>query len=267
VPGADTTWHWAERQPMASYLAMVAIGDYRVRTSTHNGLPVVTAVDASLPTFIDAVVARTPEIIDFLATQFGPYPFDAEGGIVQSDPAVRSALENQSRPVYSAGFFQAGASAVANTSVLAHELAHQWFGDSVTVADWSDLWLNEGFATYAQWLWLQHSGGMSPKATFDALYRGRSFPVGAPAVRTPATEFDDAVYDRGAATLEALRISVGDAMFFRIIQAWAAQRKYGNGSTAQFIGLAESMSGKALGPMFTAWLYTPGRPPYPKAIG
>jgi aminopeptidase N len=177
---------------------------------------------------------------------------------------VRFALENQSRPVYSSTFFERPGD---DSPVIAHELAHQWYGDSVSVADWSDIWLNEGFATYAQWLWTEHEGGLSPLASFEALYRGGKLPQDPPAVRTPVNEFADAVYDRGAATLEALRITVGDAAFFRIIRVWVAQRAYGNGSTSQFITLAERISGKALGPFFTAWLFTAGTPSYPKAMG
>jgi aminopeptidase N len=263
--GATTTWHWVEDRPMASYLAMIAIGNYRVVTSTHDGLPVVSAVDASLPRAIDAEIARTPEIVDFLATQFGPYPFDAEGGIVQSDREIPFALENQTRPVYSSAFF--GDGSAPNLTVIAHELAHQWYGDSVSVANWSDVWLNEGFATYAEWLWTEHEGGATPRQTFDALtgVRGK-LPLEAPAVRTQANLFDNAVYDRGAATLEALRITVGDAAFFRIIREWAAQRQYGNGSTAQFIALAEQVSGKPLDAFFHAWLYEAAKPPTPKPM-
>ncbi len=260
--GADTTWHWSEHAPMASYLAMVAIGNYRVRMSTHNGLPVVTAVDSSLSQSIDSQIAETPEIIDFLATQFGPYPFDAEGGIVQTDPDVRFALENQSRPVYSSEFFQGG----ENTGVIAHELAHQWYGDSVSVQEWSDVWLNEGFATYAEWLWSEHNGQDSPKQIFDRYYDS-GLPTDPPAVRTAANLFENSVYVRGGATLEALRITVGDATFFKIIQGWAAQRKYGNGSTAQFIAFADQISGKSLDAFFQAWLFTSGKPTYPKPLG
>jgi aminopeptidase N len=261
--GGETTWHWAEHSPMASYLAMVVIGKYRVVSGTHDGLPVVTAVDASLPSTVDGQVARTPEIVDFLASQFGPYPFDAIGGIVQTDSRVNFALENQSRPVYSSRFF---AAAGDDTSVIAHELAHQWYGDSVSVANWSDVWLNEGFATYAEWLWAQHEGGASPKQTFDKVYQS-GLPSDPPAVRTVSNLFGESVYTRGAATLEALRIAVGDTDFYRIIRTWAAQRKYGNGSTAQFIALAEQLSGKSLSTLFTDWLYTPGKPPYPKPLG
>ncbi len=263
VSGGDTTWHWAENKPMASYLAMVAIGKYRVTMSTHDGLPVVNAVDASLPTSIDPQIAQTPEIIDFLATQFGPYPFDAEGGIVQADREIPFALENQSRPVYSSEFFGSG----DDRQVIAHELAHQWYGDSVSVANWSDVWLNEGFATYAEWLWIQHLGGATPKQTFDRTFQasktGKSVYLEAPAIRTPANLFDQAVYQRGAETLEALRITVGDTAFFQIIREWAAQRQYGNGSTAQFIALADQVSGKSLDSFFHAWLYENALPPYP----
>ena len=248
---------------MASYLAMVAIGRYRVATSTHNGLPVVTAVDASLPTEIDNQLAKTPQIIDFLATQFGPYPFDAEGGIVQTDTRIGFALENQTRPVYSAAFFARGQQ---DLGVIAHELAHQWYGDSVSLSSWSDIWLNEGFATYAEWLWTEHTGGATPKETFDRLLSGGKFPTDPPATPTETSQFGASVYDRGAASLEALRISVGDKAFFQIIQAWAAQRKFGNGDTKQFIALAEQLSGKPLDALFAAWLYTPGKPPYPKAL-
>jgi aminopeptidase N len=260
--GANTTWHWAEDKPMASYLAFVAIGKYRVTMSTHNGLPVVNAVDATLPTSIDAQINQTPQVIDFLATQFGPYPFDAEGGVVQSDKEIPFALENQSRPVYSSTFFPAGST---NLQVIAHELAHQWYGDSVSVANWSDVWLNEGFATYAEWLWIEHTTGTTPKQTFDrllpALRTGKY--AEAPAVRTTSNLFDQAVYQRGAATLEALRITVGDTAFFQIIRGWAAQRQYGNGSTAQFIAFADQISGKSLDSFLQAWLYENPVPAYP----
>ncbi len=264
--GATTTWRWSEDKPMASYLAMVVIGKYRVVNTTHNGMPVVVAVDSSLPTTVDAQVAHTPEIVDFLTTQFGPYPFDAEGAIVHNEPKFRFALENQTRPVYSYVFFRDGGD---QTGVVAHELAHQWYGDSVSVADWSDVWLNEGFATYAEWLWAQHQGGKTPKQSFDDLYYGRGEPpmdLAATAKPTVATLFGDEVYKRGAATLEALRITVGDAAFFKIIRAWAADRKYRNGSTAQFIALADRESGKSLDAFFKPWLFVNGKPPYPKPL-
>jgi aminopeptidase N len=262
--GGATTWHWTEDKPMASYLAMVAIGKYRVVNSTHDGMPVVLAVDATLPTTVDAQLAHTPQIVDFLATQFGPYPFDAMGGIVHNDNRFNFALENQTRPVYASIFFKAPGD--QGTTVIAHELAHQWYGDSVSVANWKDVWLNEGFATYAEWLWTQHEGGKTPKASFDEIYNGRGLADEGAAQPTVRTLFGEEVYIRGAATLEALRITVGDTKFFQIIRTWAAQRAYGNGDTAQFIALANQISGKSLDAFFKPWLFSSDKPPYPKPL-
>jgi aminopeptidase N len=261
--GSDTTWHWVESAPMASYLALIAIGRYRVTTSTHNGLPVVLAVASSLPRTIDASLAKTPQILDFLITQFGPYPFDAVGGVVHDDQRLKFALENQTRPTYAPGFFSP---IMDPSATIAHELTHQWFGDNVSVGDWSDVWLNEGFATYAEWLWSEHEGRDTPKQIFDEMYQGK-LPLDAPAKPTVATLFGPASYQRGAATLEALRIAVGDATFWQIIRGWARKYAGGNATTAQFIAYADQVSGKSLDSFLKTWLDDPGKPPYPQPLG
>jgi aminopeptidase N len=262
-----TTWHWRESQPMASYLATAAIGDYRVVTSTHDGRPVVLAVASSLPASYDAVLARTPEVLDFLVTQFGPYPFDASGGIIHDDSQVRFALENQTRPVYAPVFFQRAGDA---TWVIAHELAHQWYGDSLSVTNWRDLWLNEGFATYAEWLWTEHTGGQSAQESFADMYQGilaRKISPVPPANPTAATLFSDSVYKRGAATLGALRITIGDQLFFKVLRGWAADHAGTNVSTEEFIAYVDRVTGRHLDNFFQAWLYSGGTPPYPKPLG
>jgi len=259
-----TTWTWRESSPMASYLATMVVGHYRLHESTtSSGLPVVTAVHTSLPTSIDDELARTPEIIDFESTVFGPYPFDAEGGIVVQ-PIIGFALENQTRPVYSAGFFIGGGD---QTWVIAHELAHQWYGDSVSVHDWSEIWLNEGFATYAEWLWEEHIGVRPAQLEFVNTYNRQpdSFwlqPAGSP----PKDQlFGDAPYTRGGLTLGALRATVGDDAFFTILKQWAARKKDSTGTTPEFIALAQEISGKQLGQLFHDWLYGTTKPPLPVA--
>ena len=263
VNGSLTTWRWVEAAPMASYLAVAAIGRFRVATTTHNGLPVVLAVADTLPPTVDTELAKTPAIVDFLVSQFGPYPFNSMGGIVHTETSL-DALETQTRPAYSSDDFDSADDA---DDTMAHELAHQWFGDSVTVADWSDIWLNEGFATYAEWLWSEHVGGRTPKQSFDRLYnRGDDLPLDPPARPTLDSLFGDSVYDRGAATLEALRITVGDEIFWRIIRGWAQVHAGGDATTAEFIAYADRVSGVSLDTFLRTWLYTPGKPPYPQPL-
>ncbi|HEY7224264.1 MAG TPA: M1 family metallopeptidase [Micromonosporaceae bacterium] len=259
-----TTWTWRESSPMAPYLATMVVGNYRVLQSTHDGRPVVLAVHSSLPASIDLELAQTPQIVDYLASVFGPYPFDALGGIVINEPRVNFALENQTRPVYAATFF-----ADPDPSwVLAHELAHQWYGDSVSINDWSDIWLNEGFATYAEWLWNEHRGVQTAQQAFDRLY---ALPDDAQLWQVPPANLGldhifqapGSEYARGAMTLQALRLTVGDDAFFRILRGWAAQKKDGVATTRDFIAFAEQVSGRQLDQLFQDWLYGTVRPPRP----
>ncbi|WP_127499722.1 M1 family metallopeptidase [Actinoplanes solisilvae] len=268
VPGPSdttdgwTTWVWSENSPMASYLSMVVIGQYRVTSTTHAGKPMVLAVPESFPANgpAERSLAKTGEITDFLATKFGPYPFAANGGVAVEDRRIGYALETQSRPVYGPGFFTAG----PNESVVAHELAHQWFGDSVAIEKWQDIWLNEGFATYAEWLWSEKSGRGSVQQNFDRAYA--SYPWNQP-VETgnpgAARIFGDAVYQRGAMTVYALRKTIGDAAFDQLLTRWTSEHRNGNANTDELIALAEQVSGKQLDDFFRSWLFTTGKPAKP----
>jgi aminopeptidase N len=258
-----TRWNWRSTKPMATYLAFVAIGQYEIDQSTApNGLPVINAYGEGLGAngpAARASIERTAETIDFESSQFGPYPFEAEGGVVPNAP-LGFALENQTRPVYSSAFFRRG----SNGYVVAHELAHEWYGDSVAVAQWRHVWLNEGFASYAEWLWSEHEGEGTPQELFAATVAAHPaddpFWQVAPADPGVAELFGDAVYDRGAMTLQALRNTVGDETFFAILKKWAADRQYGNGTTEEFINLSKSLSGKPLDALFNAWLYAKAKP-------
>ncbi|WP_203825492.1 M1 family metallopeptidase [Actinoplanes palleronii] len=252
-----TTWRWSEGSPMASYLSTVVIGQYRVTTSTHDGKPMIVAVPESMAATSPAAtsLARTGEITDYLASVFGPYPFDANGGVVVSDKRIGYALETQTRPVYGDTFF----AGEPNPGVVAHELAHQWFGDSVALRRWQDIWLNEGFATYAEWLWSEHDGQDSAQKLFDKSYAAFdwSTPPGDPGA---ARIFGAPVYQRGGMTVHALRKTIGDDAFFRLLKTWTTDHKDGNADTAQFITTAEQVSGKDLKAFFDAWLNGTTRP-------
>jgi aminopeptidase N len=221
----------------------------------------VIAIPESLPADGPAAksLARTGEVADYLETLFGPYPFDAYGGVVIDDDRVGYALETQARPVYGQVFFAGG----EDTSVVAHELAHQWFGDSVALERWQDIWLNEGFATYAEWLWQEHEGAGTAQQLFDRIYARASWAVkpGDPSVDNL---FGTAVYLRGAMTVHALRRTIGDPAFFGLLKTWTAEHRDGNATTAEFVAAAEKAAGgKDLDPLFQAWLFGTTRPPRP----
>jgi len=258
-----TRWYWRSAQPQATYLATLAIGQYDItRDVTPDGQPVINAYSELLPADFDAAarsaVERTAEIVEWQSRIFGPYPFGAQGGVVTPPGTLGFALETQTRPMYGANFFRAG----ANTSVVVHENAHQWFGDSVSVAQWKEIWLNEGFASYAEWLWSEEQGEGTTDEIFDYLYATQpaDFWTVKPGDPGPSRLFDGAVYDRGAMTLHRLRRTVGDDDFFEILRTWTAEHRYGNATTEQFIALSEKISGLQLDDLFQTWLYTPSKP-------
>jgi len=219
------------------------------------------ALPSDVGTGIQASFGRQPEFLRFMSGQFGPYPFATSGGIVDDYPDIGFALETQTRPVYSRWFF---GDASGNDYVFVHELAHQWFGDSVAVARWEDIWLNEGFATYAEWLWSEHEGSDTPQQIYDWFTTEVSpdDPFWALMIGDPGPDhlFDFPVYGRGALTLQALRMEVGDAAFFQILRRWFSDHEGGNVTTPEFIALAEQISGHDLGALFEAWLFTAGYP-------
>ncbi|MFI5979122.1 M1 family metallopeptidase [Streptomyces sp. NPDC051452] len=251
-----TTFRWRETQPMAAYLATATVGDFKVeRYTTRDGVQVYNAVDPREARAAAPVLKKLPSVLAWESKLFGPYPFRAAGAIVDHAPDVGYALETQTRPVYDSA---------PDTGTLVHESAHQWFGDSVSLTAWKDIWLNEGFATYAEWLYAEQHGGDSAQKTFDALYARPAgdelwaYPAGDPG--NGENIFGTPVYARGAMTLHELRRAVGDRDFFRILRAWATGHRGGHGTTAEFVRLAERQSGKRLDGLFHTWLYTKGKP-------
>ncbi|MFD9248657.1 M1 family metallopeptidase [Streptomyces bottropensis] len=254
-----TTFRWRQKEPMAAYLATATIGKFKVKQyTTPGGVKVYDAVDPRLTKEAAPVLKQLPAVLEWGSKLFGPYPYRAAGSIVDHAPTVGYALETQTRPVYSSA---------PDLITLVHESAHQWFGDSVTLTSWKDIWLNEGFAGYAEWLYAEQHGGPSAQRTFDDLYATPAkdslwaFPPGNPG--SGAKIFGRPVYDRGAMTLHALRTAVGDRVFFRLLRSWATQQRNGHGTTAQFQRLAEQLSGKDLAPLFHKWLYAQGKPGTP----
>ncbi|MFF9329757.1 M1 family metallopeptidase [Streptomyces sp. NPDC014776] len=254
------TFHWHTAEPMASYLATVGIGRYDLRRATvgDDRLPVWTAVDPVSAKDAAPVLARLPEVMDWLRDNFGPYPFASTGALVEREEDATYALETQTRP------FFPGA---PDTITFVHELAHQWYGDSVTPKTWRDMWLNEGFATYAEWLWAEDHGGQSAQQRFAELYEHGEdeyedlwdFPPGRPG--SAADISANPVYQRGAMVLHKIRQTVGDDAFYDLIQGWAAAHRHGNASTADFIAYVERQApDEDFSAIWSDWLYGQGRP-------
>ena len=256
-----TTFRWRERRPMATYLATATSGRFDVSASTAGAVTFFDAVDSRFGaddrTAARRALARTPEILQHYTALYGDYPFRVVGGAVDRAPSVGYALESQSVSNYHQP---------PTAALVAHEVAHQWFGNSVTPREWVDVWLNEGFATWAQWDWSFRADddGRSPAQRFEDAYAAA--PDDAPFWRIapgrPAANelFHDAVYTRGAMTLEGLRQIAGDDAFFRILRRWTTDHAYGNVATADFIALAEQETGRGLDAYFQDWLYTPAKP-------
>lgn len=147
-------------------------------------------------------------------------------------------------------------------------MSHEWYGDSVTPKSWRDMWLNEGFATYAEWLWQEQHGGDSAQDTFDRYYAkdgGNAIWAFPPAKPSGAANISAApVYERGAMVLHKIRETVGDAKFFELLKSWPAAHRYGNADTADFTAYVEKQNpGKDLGPVWDDWLYGNGKPDHP----
>jgi len=253
-----TTWRWRERSPMVAYAATVAIGRFTLtRTRTSDGIDLWTAVQQQLPRAVkDAArrdFAELPAVLRFFRTRFGPYPFETSGGIV-GDFGFVAPLETQSRPIYDGPHL-----------LQAHEIAHQWFGNSLTLTRWSDLWLHEGFATFAEWLWDERTDrAMDEK--FASTLRLTDWTHSPPTAAPGKNLFNAVTYQRGAATLQGLRMLMGDARFFALLREWVRTHRDGNVTTEEFVALARVRGGVEAERFLRRWLYGRERPALPAKI-
>jgi aminopeptidase N len=271
--GNTKTYRFEARDPMQSYLTTVNIGQFDLQTGqTAKGIPIRNYFEKGIPKTLLKPYDLQPEMLSVFSNLFGEYPFEVYGAVVvDSDDA--SALETQTLSIFGRGTLgqtspYVGGLSSGTEEVIAHEMSHQWFGDSVSISDWSDIWLNESFATYAEGLWVEHKQGRAAldrwvKNTYNEVVDAKSDLV--PPGKPPANDlFNAGVYNWGALALHALRLKIGDYAFFSTLKTYASRFKNGNVRPKDFIaiasrhpqGVAEETNKTDLTTFFDDWIYS-----------
>jgi aminopeptidase N len=260
VRAGMTTWTYELAEPTSTYLITLQIGDYGTRRMAKSPVPMQAALPERLSRDFEYDFGRQPQMMKLFTKLFGPYPLSCGYTVVVTDDDLEIPLEAQGISIFGANHCDGSR---RSERLIAHELAHQWFGNSVTVRRWRDIWLHEGFACYAEWLWSEDSGGRTADEWAHHYHqRLRSSPQNLLLTDPgPADMFDDRVYKRGALTLHALRGALGDGNFFVLLRDWTNRHRHSTVVTDDFTGLAANYTEQSLRSLWDAWLYSTPVPP------
>ncbi|MEU1630742.1 M1 family metallopeptidase [Streptomyces sp. NPDC020096] len=271
---SSTTWVYEQAAPTSSYLVTVSIGQYETvrltdpasasgptRSTPLRSVPQAAYLPARLLPQFTADFGRQDAMMRYFEELFGPYPFD-EYAVVVADEELDVPVEAQGMATFGTNHVDGEGT---SERLVAHELAHQWFGNSVSIADWRHIWLNEGFAKYAEWLWSDHAGGRTAAAHAAAAH---ALLAGLPQdlrLADPGKKlmFDDRLYQRGGLAVHAVRCALGDKDFFRMLRDWIAIHRHGVVTTSDFTAHAQHYTGGSLDGIFDAWLRRTTLPPLP----
>jgi aminopeptidase N len=283
--GGRTTWVYSMDKPMATELTQLAVGNWDLGAPRRAGAVILRDASApSLTASLQPAFALEPSQLDYMQSLVGPLPF-SRYGILVVDADVGFSLETQTLTMFPEPFFSSYGKAVWDPTMV-HELSHEWFGDDVSPYSWSDIWLNEGHASWYEFLYAERTGQLEgdtefypdPQgyATFDELMRAvyahgdewrQDFgPVALPLNNTDAVQYSNNVYHGGALVLYALRQKIGATAFDKLERTWVQRYSGQSASTDDFIALASSVSGQNLTAFLRDWLYgtkTPAMPGHP----
>jgi aminopeptidase N len=252
---SQTVWTYEQPEPTSTYLITLQIGVYEMAPLARTPVLIQAALPERLRDNFDHDFGRQPEMMELFVELFGPYPLANGYTVVVTEDRLEIPLEAQGISIFGANHCDGTR---GSERLIAHELAHQWFGNSVTARQWRDIWLHEGFACYAEWLWSEHSGGPSADELARCHHeqlreKPQDLLLADPG---PHDMFDDRVYKRGALTLHALRGRLGDDRFFALLKDWTTRHRHGSVVTDDFTGLAANYSSESLRPLWDAWLYS-----------
>lgn len=260
--GSKTTWSYVQTEPMAPYLATVQIGRYVEHEVTGGPTRTYAVVPPALRTRFDRAFADQTAMMQLFTRCFGPYPFPSYRVVVTED-SLEIPLEAQSLSIFGSNLLDRRWD---SQRLIAHELAHQWFGNAVTLARLQDIWLHEGFACYSEWLWSEECGHGSTQDQAALHWKQLSGKTARHLLAAPGPDqvFDDWVYKRGALTVHAIRAAVGDESFFALLAGWIDRYKGSNATTQEFVEFAQTFTGHPVGRIVQPWLYELPLPPLPK---
>ncbi|RWA21469.1 hypothetical protein MBRU_14750 [Mycolicibacterium brumae DSM 44177] len=250
-----TTWTYELAEPTSTYLVTLQIGMYDLVRLAKAPVPISAVLPARLRRNLAVDFSKQPQMMTLFSELFGPYPVSSGYTVVIHDESLEIPLEAQGVSIFGANHCDGTRD---SERLVAHELAHQWFGNSVTARHWRDIWLHEGFACYAEWLWSEHAGGMTA-AQMAQRYHRRLLEAPADILLAdpgPRDMFDDRVYKRGALTLHALRVFLGDETFFALLRDWTTRYRHSTVVTDDFLGLAAKYAPSSLNGLWDAWLFS-----------
>jgi len=257
-----TQWRFESPEPMATYLATLQIGTYREQRVDSPPVAQLAYFPDDLSREFADDFGPQPAMLETFERLFGPYPF-GQYSVVVTDDELEIPLEAQGLSIFGRNHVDGVG---GSRRLIAHELAHSWFGNSLTASSWKHIWLHEGFACYAEWLWSENSGGHTAHELALQHWprvkaQDEDFAIGDPGA---ALMFDDRVYKRGALTLHAVRLTLGDDLFFRMLREWTDKYRHGSVTTEDFVSHVDDFSGHDLAPLLHSWLFENALPRLPR---